>query len=193
MYMTLISFCPMLLWLIPCGKYGFLYNVLRMTQFNMTLLDDGLFLAITGAMLIVASFEITKSRISKQVSIVAAVVIGALSVFLIPVSGFSFVGVVFAVLVLFGVNKKLALNYGLVMSVPVLVVSGIVEICISVTHVGVASVIIGLVISIVSAFFSVVFLKFFVNKGYLKYFGIYDVSVGAIIFIVGIFELIFRK
>lgn len=193
MYMTLISFCPMLLWLIPCGKYGFLYNVLRMTQFNMTLLDDGLFLAITGAMLIVAAFEITKSRISKQVSIVAAVVIGALSVFLIPVSGFSFVGVVFAVLVLFGVNKKLALNYGLVMSVPVLIVSGIVEICISVTHVGVASVIIGLVISIVSAFFSTVFLKFFVNKGYLKYFGIYDVSVGTIIFIVGIFELIFRK
>lgn len=193
MYMTLISFCPMLLWLIPCGKYGFLYNVLRMTQFNMTLLDDGLFLAITGAMLIVAAFEITKSRISKQVSIVAAVVIGALSVFLIPVSGFSFVGVVFAVLVLFGVNKKLALNYGLVMSVPVLIVSGIVEICISVTHVGVASVIIGLVISIVSAFFSVVFLKFIINKGYFKYFGIYDISVGVIIFIVGIFELIFRK
>lgn len=193
MYMTLMSFCPMLLWLIPCGKYGLLYNVLRTTQFNKTLLDDGLFLAVTGVLLILASVQLAKSSIPKPVAELPAIIVGALSVFLIPVSGFSFIGVVLAVLVLFGVNKKLALNYGLVMSVPVLIVSGIVEICISVTHVGVASVIIGLVISIVSAFFSVVFFKFIVNKGYLKYFGIYDVSVGVIIFIVGIFELIFRK
>lgn len=193
MYMTLISFCPMILWLIPFGKYGFFYNFLRVTQFNMTLLDDGIFLAITGAMLIIATFELAKSRLTKPVGVYAAVVIGALSVLFIPVSGFSFIGMVFAVLVLFGVNKKLALNYGLVMSVPVLVVTGIIEICLSVTHVGVASIIIGLVISIVAAFFSTVFLKFVVNKGYLKYIGIYDVSLGVIILIIGIFELILRK
>lgn len=193
MYMTLISFCPMILWLIPCGKYGLFYNLLRITQFNMTLLDDGISLAITGAMLIVATFELAKSRIPKSVNVVAALVVGALSVFFIPVSGFSFIGMVFAVLVLFGVNKKLALNYGLVMSVPVLVVTGIIEICLSVTHVGVVSIIIGLVISAVSAFFSTVFLKFVVNKGYVKYIGIYDSALGIIIFIIGIFELIFRK
>lgn len=193
MYMTLISFCPMVLWLIPFGKYGLFYNFLRVTQFNMTLLDDGISLAITGAMLIIATLELAKSRITKPVTVGAAVVIGGLSVLFIPVSGFSFIGMVFAVLVLFGVNKKLALNYGLVMSVPVLVVTGIVEICLSVTHVGIASIIIGLVISIVAAFFSTAFLKFVVNKGYLKYIGIYDVSVGVIILIIGIFELILRK
>ena len=193
MYMTLMSFCPMLLWLIPCGKYGLLYNVLRTTQFNKTLLDDGLFLAITGVLLIFASVQLAKSSIPKPVAELPAIIVGVLSVLLIPVSGFSFIGVVLAVLVLFGVSKRHAINYALLMSVPVLVVSGIVEICISVTHVGVASIIIGLVISIVASFFSTVFLKYFVSKGYLKYFGYYDVAVGIIILVIGIFELILRK
>lgn len=193
MYMTLMSFCPMLLWLIPCGKYGLFYNVLRMTEFNMTLLDDGIFLAVTGALLIVATMQLSKSRITKPISEIAAVTIGALGVFLVPVSGFSLIGVVFAVLVLFGLSKKMSLNYALVMSVPVLVVSGIVEICVSVTKVGVLSVIIGLVVSAVASFFCVILLKYIINKDYLKYIGYYDVTVGAIIFIVGTFELIFRK
>ncbi len=151
------------------------------------------FLAITGVLLILASVQLAKSSIPKPVAELPAIIVGALSVFLIPVSGFSFIGVVLAVLVLFGVSKRHAINYALLMSVPVLVVSGIVEICISVTHVGVASIIIGLVISIVASFFSTVFLKYFVSKGYLKYFGYYDVAVGIIILVIGIFELILRK
>lgn len=193
MYMTLMSFCPMLLWLIPCGRYGLLYNVLRSTQFNKTLLDEGVFLALTGGLLFAGALQIAKANIPRQISEIASVSVGVASVVLIPVSGFSFIGVVFSMLLLFGATKKQSLNYALVMSVPVLVVTGIVEIVVSVTKVGVVPIIIGVILSAVVSYFSVVFLRYMINRGYLKYIAAYDVAMGIIILVVGIFELIFRK
>lgn len=189
MYMTLVSFVPMLLWLIPTGSNGFLFSLLRKTGYNATLLDDGIFIALTGALVLLASRQLSLARNNKNVNIVSAIVVGVASVFLVPVSGLSLIGGVFSILMLMGVSKKLAFRYSVVMSVPVLVVMGIVEICISTIPANVISIIIGIIIAIIISFVAVKVLRWIIQKNMLRYFGYYDISVGVIILVIGIFEL----
>lgn len=192
MYMTLISFVPMLLWLIPTGKNGFFFSLLRKTGINGTLLDDGIFFAVTGILVLAAAKQLSLARNNKNITVISAVVAGIAGVLLVPVSGLSLIAGVFAVLMLLGVSKKLALRYSLVMSVPVLVVMGIVQICTAVTPAGVVAIILGLIISAAVSFFAVRLLQWIINNHKLKFFGIYDIGIGVISVVIGIFELIIK-
>lgn len=193
MFMTVVSFVPMLLWLIPVGKNGFLYNVFRKTAFNSTVLDDGIFFVITGVLVLCAAKQLSIGKNNKNVNIISAVVIGVLSLFFVPVSGLSLVGGVFAAAMLMGVSKKTAVRYSLVLSVPVLIVMGIIEICTATVSADLVTIILGLIISAAAAFVCVRFLQWIINSSKLKYFGIYDIGIGVISFVIGAFELIFNK
>lgn len=192
MYMTLVSFVPMLLWLIPLGKNGFLYTALRRTGYNGTLLDDGVFLAVTGVIVLLTARQLSLSRNNKNVNIVSAVAVGVLSVFLVPVSGLSLFAGVFGILMILGVSKKLAFRYTLVMSVPTLIVMGIVEICTAAIPATAVSVIISVILSLITSFFAVKLFKWLINQNKIRFFGIYDIAVGVIILVIGIFELALR-
>lgn len=190
-YMLLISFLPMILWAIPTGK-GTIYTVLKQTGCNSSVIDEGIFFAVTGLLVILTSRQLQLARNNGNVTVLNAVVAGMASVFLVPVSGLSLTAGVFAALMLFGVSKKLAYRYVLAMSVPVLFITGIVEICVAVTPAKVVTVIFGLIFSVIAAFVATRLLKYIIEKNYLKYFGIYDLSLGAIAFVVGAFQLILR-
>ncbi len=192
MYMTLISFVPMLLWLIPIGSNGFLFSILRKTGYNGTLLDDGIFLALTGVLVLLTARQLSFSRNNKNVTPVSAIAVGVLSVFLVPVSGLSLVAGVFGVLMILGVSKKLAFRYTLVMSVPTLIVMGIIEICTASIPADAVSIIIGIILAIITSFFAVKLLKWLINQNKIRFFGIYDIAVGVIILVIGIFELALR-
>lgn len=192
MYMTLISFVPMILWLIPTGKNGFLFALLRKTGYNGTLLDDGIFFAITGLLVLAAAKQLSLARNNKNVSVLFAVVVGVLSIFLVPVSGLSLTAGIFAVLMLLGVSKKLSFRYSIVMSVPVLIVMGIVQICTAVISAGAVEIILGVIISAAVSFIAVKLLQWIINANKLKFFGIYDIGIGVIAIIIGIFELILK-
>lgn len=192
MLMTLLSFLPMLVLLIPVGKGKILYSLLSATQFNKTLLDEGILLALMGALALLVSQRLKKSSNNKNVGVIEALIVGVANVFLVCVSGLSLVFGIFAVLMLLGVAKKPSYRYAMVMSVPVLVVMGIVEIVASVTKVGVVPAIIGIVIAVALSYFVTNVLRVIINKNYIKYFGIYDIALGVIVLVVGIFELIYR-
>lgn len=192
MYMTIVSFVPMLLWLIPIGKNGFLFSILRKTGYNGTLLDDGVFLAVTGVLVLLTARQLSFSRNNKNVNLLSAIAVGVLSVFLVPVSGLSLVAGVFGVLMISGVSKKLAFRYTMVMSVPTLIVMGIIEICKAGILADAVSIIISIVLSIITSFFAVKVLKWLINQNKIKFFGIYDIAVGVIILVIGIFELALR-
>lgn len=191
MYMTLIAFAPMVLWLIPTGK-GFLFSILRSTGHNASVLEDGLFLLLTGVLVILASKMLRNANNTNQVTWIPALVCGVAGVLLVPVSGLSLVAGMFAIMMFFGVNKNFALRFPLVISVPLLVVMGIVEICISVTPASVLQIIFGLVLSVAVTFVSVRLLQWLVKNAKLGYLGIYDASIGIIAFVIGIFELIIK-
>jgi len=192
MYYSLLSFAPMVLWLIPTGKNGFLYSLLFKTAYNKTLFDDGIFFLITGALLLLAIKQLNLSKNDKSINLVSALVIGFLSLALVPVSGLSFIGGVFCVLMLLGVSKKLSLRYAFVLAVPVLVVMGVIEICTAANPAGIVAIIFGLILSAAVSFICVRLLHWVINKDKLKYFAYYDLGLGVLTLIIGIFQLILR-
>lgn len=188
----LISFLPMLLWLIPLGKFGMTYRVLKATAYNSTLLDDGVFIAALGALIFFAARQLSLNKNKSFVTLPAAITVGVCSVFFVPVSGLALIGGVFAVLVLFGVSAKLSLKYALVMSVPVMLVSGVVQLCTADYKSSLIAIIIGVILSAPVAFFSVRVLTNVIKKGFLKYVSYYDLSIGLIAAVIGIVQLIVR-
>ena len=193
MYMSLLSLLFLLVWLIPFGSKGALYSFLHSTHYNQTLLDEGIFMLLNAVSLVLASRALSLSKNNKRITPLAAVSVGVCSVFTIPLSGFSFVAVVLAVLLIIGVNVKQSFSFTYFVLALILLVSGIVEICVSVTKVGVVSAVLALMISALVSFFLVKIMRYIVNNNHLRCFVIYDGSVGIIALIIGIVELIIRK
>jgi len=192
-YYTLLSFAPLVLWLIPTGKNGFLFSLLRKTGYNATLFDDGIFFLITGLLVFLCSRQLLLSKNNKNINLVFSLIIGAASLLLVPVAGLSFIGGVFCALMLLGVTKKLSLRYAFVLSVPILVVMGIIEICTASVSLELIPAIIGIILSAAVSFLCVRVFHWVINNNYLKYFAYYDFGIGALTLIIGIFELILKK
>lgn len=188
MYFTLLSFAPLILWLIPFGRAGFLYTVLHRTSYNGTLLDEGIFLLITGGIVLAAARTLKLARNDGDVNFGLAVFAGFLCLFTVPVAGFSPIAVIFCMLVLLGVSRRPALRYSLTLIAPIMLVQGIVETCIG-ASVGIVAGIIAAVLALVVSFIMVRVLRYVIKNGYYKYFGIYDLGVGVIIAVIGIFQL----
>ena len=192
MYFTLLSFAPMIFWLIPFGEKGFLFSVLKSSGYNGTLFDEGIFFLVTGGLVLLSARQLKLSNNNKNINIPFALIIGFLSLIMVPVSGLSFLFGVFAVLMLFGVTKKIALRYSFVLSVPVLVVMGIIEICTAAEAASIVAAIIGLILSAAVSFVCVKLLKWIIKNEMLTYFAYYDFGIGVLALIIGIFELILR-
>ena len=147
LYFAILSFLPLLFWLIPCGEKGTLYNVLALTQVNKTLLDDGIFIALLGGLLIAANINITREKNDRAIWVVPAIASGVLCVFSATLSGLSLIGVALCVLLLFGVRTKQALNFTFVLSFEIFLVSGIVEAVTNEVKADIISAVVGLVVA----------------------------------------------
>ena len=188
----MISYAPLLLWLIPING-TFSYEFLRRFGFNHTVLDEGLLIALTGGLLLMAVRQLSISRKPKPVTALYGLIAGAVVLFSAPLSGLTVIGSVFAFLVLMGIGRKQALNFALVMSIPLLLGTGIAELATAAVKATVVQVIIGLIVAAVFAFICVRVLKFIINKGYLRFIGYYDIAMGAIASVTGIVQLIVRN
>lgn len=191
MYMTIISFAFFIFYLIPLGDRGNFYHVLHAVSYNGNLLGEGICFALTGALL-VAVCSLADKKLNAFSPVLSSVFLGIIAFLALPVAGASFVGGIFAMAIIFGMSEKYALRYAAVLSVPVLIVMGIIEICTGVTKVTAVSAIIGLIVSAVCAFFAVRLLQYIVKKKQLKYMAVYNIAVGIICVIIGIFEIVIK-
>ena len=181
----------MMIYLIPAGKYGNVYQVFHRTSYDNTLLGEGICIALTGVLLIVAESMLDKKNKSLA-PVLQALIIGVIAFLAIPSAGCSLVAGVFCVAVLVGMSDKYAVRYSMVLSSMVLLVMGIIELCTAVTKINIISAIIGLVISAVITFFAVKILLFVIKNKALKYFAWYDITLGIICFVIGIFEIVIK-
>ena len=189
--MTILSFVPMLFYLIPAGKYGNVYQVFHRTSYDNTLLGEGICIALTGVLLIVTESMLNKKSKSLP-PVLQALIIGVIAFLAIPSAGCSLIAGVFCVAFLLGMSDKYAIRYSMVLSSMVLLVMGVIEICIGVTKINIISAIIGVVVSAVVSFFAVKLLLYVIKNKSLKFFAWYDIALGFICFIIGIFEIVIK-
>lgn len=189
-YMTILSFAVLLLYLIPTG-HGNLFQVLHQLTYNTTLLDEGICFAVSGALIMIAGTMLEDKPIYVPAWL-RGLIIGIASFFAIAMGGLSLVAVVFSLGVILGLRRGIAYKYAMVMSVMVLLVAGVIEICTAVTRASIISAVIALIISAAVSYFSVIIFNAMIKKGMLKYFGYYDVSIGAICAVIGIFQLLIK-
>lgn len=191
MYMTLLSFVFFIFYVIPTGKYGNVYTMFHSPSYNKTILGEGFCMALLGVLLIVASSLVNTSR-NKLPDWLNAVIIGIIAFLALPTGGCSFMGAIFAFAVLLGMNQGYALRYAVTMSFPTLIVMGIIEICVGVTKINIAGAVIALIISVCASFFAVKLFIFVIKKRMLNYFAYYDISIGLISIVIGVFQTMFK-
>lgn len=192
MFMSILSFVPMLFHLIPAGKYGNVYGFLKYSTYNGTLLDDGIWFAIMAGLLIFAPLRLKKESPNKKINIVFAMILGISAFLAVPVSGLSLIGVVFAVAVLLGISPKAALRYAIVLSVPVLIVMGIIELFVCVTYVSVILGILAVILSAAATYLAAKTLVYLVNNTKLTAFAYYNLGMGLICVLVGFVQIIIK-
>lgn len=190
MYYTLFAYVPMLLYFIPAGKKGSLFQLAASFSYDTNLLSEGIGFLICAVLLLLAHFTLQKSQKGNQLSLPVAVLLALLVFITIPVSGLSLSAVLISAAVISGVNKNISLRYFISISVPVLLVKGIIEIVNCVTYVNIITGIIGVVIAAAAAFFVSKLLKIIIGNMYLKYFSYYNFTVGTIAAVTGIFQII---
>lgn len=193
MYLTLIPHFLMLFYLIPIGSRGNIYNILRSVSFDGNVLSEGICFILSASLILFASLKLSKNEKGHPLSLSYALAVSALLFITAPIAGFSSSVIVICVLILFGANKKVAFRYFTAVSVPMLVVFGIIEIVKCVTYVNIVEGIIAVVISGAVSFLSAKLLLFVVSKNYLKYFSYYDFAIGGISVLAGIIELIMNR
>lgn len=191
MYMTILSFVPMIFYLIPVGKYGNIYSAFHRTSYNGTLLGEGICMLLTGVLL-VTTIGLADKKLNPLPSLIQALILGVVVFLAIPTAGCSLVGAVLCIGLIIGMSEKNSLRYSMVMSVMVLLVMGIIEICIGVTKVSIVSAIIALVISALVSYFSAKLLMFLIKTKHIKLVGIYDIAIGFICFIIGIIQVVVK-
>ena len=191
MYMTVLSFVPMLVYLIPVGKGRNVFSLLHSMSYNEYLIDEGIFFIISAAMLFAVPL-LEQKRLKPLPDIFKALIIGLAVFFALPIAGFSLTAVMLFICILVGFSEKNALRYWAVMSVMILLTGGIAEICLGVTKASVVSAIIAVVLSAAVSYFVSKLLIYFVKNKMLKYFGVYDLTVGVICLIIGIFEFVLK-
>lgn len=191
MYYTVLSFVPMLFYLIPAGKYGNIYSVFHRVSYNENLVGEGICMLLTGALIIVTCSVMDK-KLNPVPGIVQAIIIGIIVFLAVPTAGCSVIGAVFCTAIILGMNEKNALRYSVVMSVMILLVMGIIELCTAVTKITILSAVIGLIIAAAVSFFASKLLIFVIKDKKLRLFGIYDSAIGLIILVIGIFQVVIK-
>lgn len=191
MYMTILSFVPFIFYLIPAGKYGNVYNVFNRVSYNDTLLGEGVCMLLTGVLIFIAT-GIANKKINPLPKILQSIILGIIVFLATATAGSSVIGAVLCIGIIIGMSEKNALRYSVVMSVMILLVMGIIELCTAVTIITVLTAAIGLVVGALTSFIAAKLLIFIIKNKQLKLVGIYDGAIGLICLVIGIFQLVIK-
>lgn len=192
MYLTLIPFVFMLFYLIPIGDKGNIYQCIKTLSFDGNLLSEGICFVVSSILLFFASFKLAKNEKVNAYTLPIAVILGVAIFFTLPLSGLSLCATIISISILLDVNKKSALRYFVTISVPVLIVKGIIEVVACVTYIDVLAGIIGVVIGAVVSYFACKLLVYVIKTYKIKYFSYYNFALGIILIIVGIVEILVK-
>lgn len=188
-YMTIASFVPLILYIIPAGKYVNLFSLIHSTSYDNNLLIEGICILLTGLLIAVAAKRMNV-KVNPLPQIFQALLLGFAVLFALALPGGSVVGAVLCIGILTGMSYKISFRYSMVMSVMLLLVSGIIELCTAVTPVSVLCAVIAVVVSAVCTYLFIKLFSYIMKKGLLKYVAWYDFALGGICLVTGLFQII---
>ena len=194
MYFTLISFLPMLLYFVPIGSKGNIYQILNLFSKDSNLLSEGIGFLVTATILLFASLTMMKNKENRgnQLSVPIVIILAIVIFLTLPVSGLSLSAMLISVAILCNINKNIAFRYFVSISVPVLIVKGIIEIVTCASYVNIITGIVGVVVSAAAAFLVSKLFKAVISNMNLKYFSYYNYAIGVIVLIIGIVQIIIK-
>ena len=193
-YFALISFVPMLLYFIPFGKKGNLYQILHALSFDSNLLSEGIAFLVTATLLLFASMTMAKNKENRgnQLSVPIVVILAVLIFITLPIAGLSLSAVIISAAIICNINKNIAFRYFLSISVPILIVKGIIEIVVCTSRISVVAGVIAVVVAAAAAYLFSKLFKAVVRNMFLKYFSYYDYAIGVIVLVTGIVQFIIK-
>lgn len=168
---------------VPTAIIGFLLRNL-VTVTSATLLFPGLGLFITGILLLVVDFVEPGKKIPKDTSLWSALVIGACQgVAVLP--GISRSGMTITAALLSGYNRKFAVKFSFIMSIPAILGAGILELkeavgASNVTGSFLLCSFIGAIVAGIVGYFCIKFMLRLVQKKKLRYFSYYCFVIGMV-------------
>ncbi len=192
MYLTFVPYFFMLLYFIPAGESGNVFQFLKCRSFDGNLISEGICFLITAGILFAASNIVEKNEKGMQLSLPVALILSLAIFFTVPLAGLSLSAVIIGLGIICNVNKNAALRYFISLSVPILIVGGIIEIAASVTYVTILVGVIGVAVAAVFSFLAIRLLHWIIRNSYIKYFSYYNLAIGTVILITGIIEYFVR-
>ncbi|MDE6658672.1 MAG: undecaprenyl-diphosphate phosphatase [Eubacterium sp.] len=193
-YFALISFVPMLLYFIPFGKKGNLYQILHALSFDSNLLSEGIAFLVTATLLLFASMTMSKNKENRgnQLYVPIVVILAVLIFITLPIAGLSLSAVIISAAIICNINKNIAFRYFISISVPILIVKGIIEIVVCTSRISVVAGVIAVVVAVAAAYLFSKLFKAVVSNMFLKYFSYYDYAIGVIVLVTGIVQFIIK-
>ena len=191
-YYTLIPYIFMLFYLIPTGSSGNVYQLFSSFSRDGNLISEGVCFFVTASVLLYCAFVLRKNQKGRMITLPVVLLLSLIIFITLPFAGLSLSVGIICVAIICGVNRNFAFRYFVSISVPVLIVTGIIEMANCVTYTTVAAGIIAVVIAAGMAFLTCRFLKWSLRNFDFKYFSYYNYALAALSLITGLVEYIIK-
>lgn len=196
LFMLIISCVPLLVLLLPAGNGMILMEKLTVFSTDDSILAEGICFIVTGGVLILGALADKFHKRKRNIGIIPAVLIGFAQMIAACFPGISRSGMTISTGLICGASRRNAVMYSFILSVPTILAAGLIEFIDAMrspTYIPVFPMIVGVLTSAIVGIFSISLLKFLIRKNKFKYLGIYCVSLGVIVTVVGIIEALMEQ
>lgn len=193
LFMFVISCVPLLFLIIPIGNGEKLLDAVGVFSSDNSILAEGICFMVTGFLLMFSSTVYDNFKKHKKVSPASALLIGIAQTFAACFPGISRSGSTISAGMCCGLSKQSAIRYSFILSIPAVLVSGLVEFKDTLDAeiiVPVFPLIVGVVTSAVVGLFAIRLLQLLLKNNGFKYFGYYCTALGIITTVIGAVEKI---
>ena len=191
LFMFIISCVPLLVLLIPIGDGKNLMDAVAVFSTDNSILAEGICFMVTGFLILLASTLSLSFKKPKKVTPFTALLIGVAQTFAACFPGISRSGSTISAGLCCGVSKHSAIRYSFILSVPAVLVSGLVEFKDALEAdviIPVFPLVVGVIASAVVSLFAIKLLHGLIKNNRFKYFGYYCTTIGLIVTIISIIE-----
>ncbi len=189
LFMFVLSCVPLLVLLIPVGDGEKLMDVVGVFSSDNSVLAEGVCFMVTGFLLLLGSNLSHTFKKHKKVTPVSAALIGIAQTFAACFPGISRSGSTISVGLCCGISKASMVRYSFILSIPAVLVSGLVEFKDALESdviIPVLPLIVGVIASAVVGLLAIKLLQVLLKKDRFKYFGYYCTALGLVVTIIGI-------